>query len=171
MYSGATAAEAINILKRGGKQVEYRQLLAIDKHGGTAIFSGKHVLGVWAEAQATNAAAAGNLLANKNVVDAMMDGFSRPADHFGDKLVAALQAALQAGGEAGPIHSAGIKIADKTAWPCADLRCDWSDECPLAVLERAWKIYKPQMDDYILRALRPETAPNYNVPGDEGKEP
>ncbi|MCI5096040.1 MAG: DUF1028 domain-containing protein, partial [Rhodobacteraceae bacterium] len=31
----------------------------------------------------------------------------------------------------------------------------------------AWEIYKPQLNDYIQRALNPTHAPSYGVPGDE----
>lgn len=165
MRSGAGALEMMNTLKRGNRRMEYRQLLAVDKHGDTAVFSGEKTLGVWSEAKAKNAAAAGNLLADKGVVGAMLDEFSSAAGHLGDRLLAALQAGLRAGGEAGPVHSAGIKIVHQTAWPYADLRCDWSDS-PVAEMGRIWKIYKPQMDDYILRALSPESAPNYGVAGE-----
>jgi hypothetical protein len=33
-----------------------------------------------------------------------------------------------AGGEAGPVHSAGLKVADRLDWPLVDLRIDWADD-------------------------------------------
>jgi hypothetical protein len=30
-----------------------------------------------------------------------------------------------------------------------------------------WKIYKPQVKDYLQRALDPTKAPSYGVPGDQ----
>lgn len=167
--NGAGAADAVNAVRRGGENMEYRQLLAVDGAGGAAVFSGKRALGIWAEAQTKNIAAAGNMLARAKVVDAMADGFVNAGGggaHFGDRLMAALAAALAAGGEAGPVHSAGIKIAHQTSWPYVDLRCDWSGEdCPVARLREAWQVYKPQMDDYIQRARRPQDAPGFNAPG------
>ncbi|RMD88698.1 MAG: DUF1028 domain-containing protein, partial [Alphaproteobacteria bacterium] len=82
-------------------------------------------------------------------------------------LLAALRAGLEAGGEAGPVHSAGLLVVDEQPWPLADLRCDWTEGCPIAAVEKAWEIYKPQMQDYVLRALDPRRAPSYGVPGDE----
>ena len=52
-------------------------------------------------------------------------------------MLAAMQAGLDAGGEAGPVHSAGMKLVDEVAWPIADLRVDWSD-APLAELAKLW---------------------------------
>ena len=169
MRRGASAAEAIVILRRGDPRMEYRQLLAVDINGGAAVFSGKKTLGIHAESKAENVACAGNLLADKKVIEAMISGFLHAAGHFGDRLMAALEEAAKAGGEAGPVHSAGMTIAHKTSWPYVDLRCDWSDECPAAALQRLWKIYKPQKDDYIRRALAPATAPGYGVRGQREK--
>jgi len=166
MRGGIGAPETVGTLKREASHMEYRQIFAVDANGNTAVFSGAHTLGVHAEAQTKNAAAAGNLLAGENVIGAMMEGFLDSSGHLGDRLIAALSAALAAGGEAGPVHSAGIKIADKTSWPLADLRCDWSEACPVAELKKIWRIYKPQMDDYIIRAQNPAAAPAYCVPGE-----
>lgn len=169
MRGGVDASETVNILKRTSPHMAYRQIFAVDINGETAVFSGTHTLGIYAEEQTKNVAAAGNLLANKNVIEAMMNEFLRTEGHLGDRLIMALMAALSAGGEAGPVHSAGMKIADKTSWPLADLRCDWSDECPIAKLQQIWQIYKPQMNDYILRAQDPVAAPAYCVPGETEK--
>jgi uncharacterized Ntn-hydrolase superfamily protein len=51
------------------------------------------------------------------------------------------------------------------AWPVADLRVDWHDE-PVAELDRVWQVYKPQLEDYLTRALDPTAAPAYGVPGE-----
>ncbi|MGB2311056.1 MAG: DUF1028 domain-containing protein, partial [Candidatus Puniceispirillaceae bacterium] len=87
--------------------------------------------------------------------------------HLGDRLIAAMQAGLAAGGEAGDLHSAGLLIVDQQQWPLVDLRCDWTTDCPIAAVATAWEIYKPQMDDYLTRALNPASAPSYAVPGDQ----
>lgn len=170
MRQGASAAEAMAILRRTACYIEYRQLLAVDKNGDTEIFSGAKTLGTYAEAKTAHVACAGNLLADKKVAGAMLDGFLHGEADLGERLLAALAAALQAGGEVGPVHSAGMKIADQTAWPYVDLRCDWSDECPIVALRRIWEIYKPQKDDYIQRALAPALAPGYGVPGEKNDE-
>ena len=46
-----------------------------------------------------------------------------------------------------------------------DLRVDWHDE-PIAELRRVWEVYRPQMTDYLMRAIDPTRAPTYGVPGD-----
>lgn len=167
MEAGLSAPEAIAEVQKRGKFIEYRQVLAVDAAGRTAIHSGPNSLGIWTQAQAENAASGGNLLANGGVPQAMVDAYLGATGHIGDRLVAALRGALAAGGEAGPVHSAGLKIVDKVSWPVADLRCDWTEDCPIEAVATAWEVYKPQLDAYVQRALDPREAPSYGVPGDE----
>ena len=96
----------------------------------------------------------------------MVTAFHDTKGHLGDRLIAAMQAGLDAGGEAGEVHSAGLLIVDNQDWPLAELRCDWTEDCPIAAIAAAWDVYKPQMNDYVTRALHPESAPSYGVPGD-----
>ena len=167
MARGASAAEAVAVLRRTGGYMEYRQLLAVDDTGISAIHSGPKALGIWAEARGENVACGGNLLANDGVPQAMVDAFLAADGHLGDRIVATMRAALKAGGEAGPVHSAGMKLVREVAWPVADLRCDWTEQCPIEELARLWDIYKPQLDAYVTRAINPSDAPSYGVPGDE----
>lgn len=167
MQTGMAAPEAIAEVQKRGKFVEYRQVLAVDRQGQTAIHSGPNSLGIWTQAQTLNVASGGNMLANDGVPQAIVDGYLAASGHIGDRLIAAMQAGLAAGGEAGPVHSAGMMIVDKVGWPVADLRCDWTEDCPIAAISELWDRYKPQMDAYIQRALDPRAAPSYGVPGDE----
>lgn len=167
MEGGLSAAEAIAQIKRRSRFIEYRQLLVVDRTGMTATYTGANSLGIWTEARAEEVASGGNLLGNDGVPQAIVDGFLASSGHLGDRLIAAMRAGLIAGGEAGPVHSAGLKIVDKVNWPIADLRCDWTDDCPIKAVATLWEIYKPQLDAYIQRALDPRVAPSYGVPGDE----
>ncbi len=167
LEQGKSAPEAIAEVQAQGRFIEYRQVLAVDKSGQTAIHSGPNSLGIWTQAQAQDVASGGNLLANDTVPQAIVDGFRAASGHIGDRLIAAMRAGLAAGGEAGPIHSAGLKIVDGVSWPVADLRCDWTEDCPIENIATAWDVYKPQLEAYIQRALDPREAPSYGVPGDE----
>lgn len=167
MAAGMDAKTAIASVIAAAKHTEFRQLLAVDSTGQTAIFSGARTLGIHADCQSHNAAAAGNLLANTTIPGAMVSAFHAGSGHLGDRLIAAMQAGLAAGGEAGDLHSAGLLIVDQHEWPLVDLRCDWSNACPIAALVTAWDIYKPQMNNYLTRALNPASAPSYAVPVDQ----
>tara|TARA_R110000765_G_scaffold426645_5_gene543099 strand:+ start:15656 stop:16330 length:675 start_codon:yes stop_codon:yes gene_type:complete len=167
MQGGLSAKAAISKLQAQGQFMEYRQVLAIDPTGSTAIHSGPRSLGIWTQASGQDVIAAGNLLANAQVPQAMVAGFEAATGHLGDRLIAAMKAGLAAGGEAGPVHSAGLQICSTVPWPVADLRCDWTDDCPIAALSEAWAVYAPQLDAYVQRAIDPREAPSYGVAGDE----
>ena len=163
---GLPVAEALLALTLNRPHIDYRQILAIDADGRTAVHSGAQVLGVWGVAQGLDCVAGGNLLANEGVPTAMIAAFERAIGPFGDRLLAALDAGLRAGGEAGPVHSAGLKIAHRLSWPEVDLRIDWSD-APIDDLRRLWVLYAPQAAAYVQRAEDPSAAPSYGVPGDD----
>lgn len=167
MAGGLSAPEAVAEVKRRGRFIEYRQVLAVDRNGQTAIHSGPNSLGIWTQAQAENVASGGNMLANDGVPQAIVEGYLSARGHIGGRLIAAMRAGLAAGGEAGPVHSAGLMIVDKVSWPVADLRCDWTEDCPIEVIAGLWDLYHPQLEAYVQRALDPRAAPKYGVPGDE----
>jgi uncharacterized Ntn-hydrolase superfamily protein len=165
MASGLASDLAITAVLEDRAHTAYRQLLAVDKNGGVAIHSGSHVLGIWSEAKGLDCAAAGNLLANETIASVMVQCFEETKGQLAERLMAALEAGLAAGGEAGPVHSAGLKVAHQLSWPYVDLRIDWSD-APIQQLRAAWDVYKPQAQAYVQRAINPTQAPSYGVPGD-----
>lgn len=169
MAGGLTAARAMRETARTARFPEYRQVLAVDAAGGTGVHTGAGALGVHARAEGPDAAAAGNLLAGDGVPRAMLEGFLASEGHLGGRLIAAPRAGREAGGEAGPLRSAGMMVVDAVPWPVADLRCDWTDACPIEAVAAAWAVYAPQMNDYVRRALHPGAAPSYGVPGDKGQ--
>ncbi|MDP2608954.1 MULTISPECIES: DUF1028 domain-containing protein [unclassified Oceanobacter] len=145
----------------------YRQVTVIDNKGVSACFSGTETLGTSAMKQGLHCVAAGNMLANDGVIDAMINAFEASSGELTGRLIQALAAGIAQGGEAGPVHSAAVKVVDDYIWPLVDLRVDWADENPIGVLEQLWQDYEPQMQAYVTRALDPRDAPSYGVPGDE----
>jgi uncharacterized Ntn-hydrolase superfamily protein len=147
----------------------HRQLALLDTRGAAAAYSGRWSLGIHGQRIGEDCAAAGNLLADRGVLDAMTAAFARGrALDLGDRLIAVLRAAADAGGEAGPVRSAGLLMIGDVAWPVADLRVDWHDD-PIGELGRVWELYEPQLEDYVTRALDPSAAPAYGVPGDDAR--
>ncbi|HEY7029988.1 MAG TPA: DUF1028 domain-containing protein [Thermomicrobiales bacterium] len=166
MERGLGAAVAMKEVVAGAEFAEFRQLTAVDGSGGTASHSGARTLGTYRAVEGDGAVAAGNLLASPDVPAAMVGGFmAREQDDLGDRLIYALGMGLAAGGEEGPVHSAGLVLVDRVPWYVADLRVDWSDD-PIGDLARLWELWKPQMQDYVTRALNPLAAPGFGVPGD-----
>jgi uncharacterized Ntn-hydrolase superfamily protein len=169
MALGADAVQAVAIVRATAPHVEYRQLLAVDALGRSAVHTGARSLGTFADACSDGVACGGNLLADLAIPQRMAEAFLGAAGALGDRLLIAMQAAVAAGGEAGPVRSAGMKLVREVAWPVADLRVDWSEDCPVAGLQHLWRLYAPQMEDYVTRARDPSAAPGYGVPGDPSR--
>ena len=146
---------------------QYRQVTVIDSQGRTAHFSGAQTLGIHNAVSGEQCVAAGNMLANPGVITAMVAAFETASGHLADRLLAAMHAGVAGGGEAGPVHSAALVIVDDLLWPVVNLRVDWAEQDPISALDGLWQAYRPQMQDYVTRALDPTTAPSYGVPGDE----
>jgi uncharacterized Ntn-hydrolase superfamily protein len=144
----------------------YRQLLVVARTGQPLVHSGAEALGMVGSAIGAHAACAGNLLAHPDVPQSMLRAFEAADGAFGERLLAALRAGVLSGGEAGPIHSAGLLVVRDLSWPIVDLRIDWSDIDPVGGLERLWALYAPQIEDYVRRALDPASAPRFGVPGE-----
>jgi uncharacterized Ntn-hydrolase superfamily protein len=162
---GADAAVALDQATRATAFAAYRQLAVIGRHGPPAIHSGARALGTAGAACSAHAAAAGNLLARPDIPRAMIDRFEGARGHLAARLLRALRAGRDAGGEASPVHSAGLLIVRDLSWPIVDLRVDWSDADPIAELASIWGRYAPQIEDYVLRALDPAAAPGFEGSG------
>lgn len=166
LAQGLSASDVLARLReKAGAKASYRQLSAVDAKGRAAAYSGDHCLGLHGHAVGPSVAAAGNLLARGDLAQVMVEAFAHHQQaHLGDRLLGALDAALALGGEAGPVRSAGLLIVDDQDWPLVDLRVDWSGQ-PLAELRALWRLWQPQMLDYVRRGLDPEASPTFGVPG------
>lgn len=167
LASGLDAQAALNKVSATATHPEFRQLTVVDKDGNSSVYSGAKSLGINAEVTDVDVAAAGNLLANDNVIQEMVNEFKAGADkELADRLISCLEAGVRAGGEAGPVHSAAVIVATNVDWPSTNLRVDWDDD-PIGKLRETYTVWAPQAVDYVTRALDPTSAPSYGVPGDE----
>jgi len=164
---GADAQAALDAVMAGPVAAAYRQVSVIDHRGRGAHVTGARTLGRNAVATGTGCIGAGNLLGTEAVPAAMVEVFQAEHElHLAARLMSALEGGLAAGGEEGAIRSAALLVADEQPWPLVDLRVDWDERNPVAALRNLWTDYRPQMQDYVTRALDPASAPAYGVPGD-----
>lgn len=161
-----SANDVLEQLAKEEKHIDWRQLGLLKANGDKAMLSGSESLGIYNLASGDKVIAMGNLLANDQVPKAMVEAFEASQGHLADRLLLALEAGLEAGGEMGPIQSVGLKVCAEPKWPIIDLRVDWHDE-PIKELNLLWQRYQPQMQAYITRAKDPANAESYGVPGDE----
>lgn len=166
MGSGLSPAQALDKSLTSNGYGQFRQVTAIDYLGQTAHFSGSETLGTHHAVTGEQCVGAGNMLADKAVIETLVRTFESSGGELAERLLAAMQAAMAEGGEAGPVHSAAMVVGELT-WPIVNLRVDCADEDPIGQLAQLCAAYRPQMQDYIIRALDPTKAPSYGVPGDE----
>lgn len=166
MQEGASAQEALDAVVRDAPAVDFRQLVVLDASGGSAVFSGAHTLGTFGEGRGAGCVAAGNMLASPAVAQVLCDAFDAATGQLEERLLAALKAAEAAGGEAGPVKSAGLSVVSGHGWRDTDLRVDWHED-PIAELERLLEVWLPQREDYVIRGLDPAASVSYGVPGDD----
>jgi len=162
---GLGPQQALDEIVGSTPHIDYRQLTILRLGADGAAYSGSRSLGTHQAVVGRHVVVAGNMLAAPHVVDEIARSFETAEGPLETRLLSALQAGVVAGGEEGPLRSAGLAVARDVAWYETDLRVDWHDE-PVAELARLLDIWLPQREDYLLRALSPDTAPSYGVPGD-----
>ncbi len=106
---------------------------AIAQHTGSGCIS-------WAgHVRGAHVSAAGNMLAGPAVVPAMLSGFAAASGSLAERLLAALQAGEDAGGDKRGRQSAGLKVCIADPYPDLDIRADDHPE-PLAELRRLHRV-------------------------------
>ena len=162
---GHTAADALGSLLATDATVAYRQIMVVDARGGTAGHSGEKTLGRHRIVSGVGVIAGGNLLANEAVPEEMLRAFETSSSDLEGRLLDALRAGEDAGGEEGDVHSCGLAVVRDAGWRETDLRVDWQED-PIGELATILGVWLPQRDDYVTRGIDPSKAPAYGVPGD-----
>lgn len=152
---GCSAKETVNLLSATNDFPQERQFAAVDKEGRVAFFNGPEIECINAGFTGKSCVSTGNFIANTDVPRAMVEAFEA-SEHlvFAERLLAALDAGLAAGGETKPIMSSALLIADRETWPLVDLRIDWAEN-PHLELRRLWDFYKPHQERFIKQVLTP----------------
>ena len=166
LESGDSAQQALDTVVSSVQNVDFRQLVVLDSSGGSAVFSGTKTLGVFGRGRSAASVGAGNMLAGASVIQAACDAFEATSGELEERLLAGLNGAITAGGEAGPVYSAGLSVVSGHGWRDTDLRVDWHEN-PITELGKLLEIWLPQRDAYVTRGLDPQASEGYGVPGDD----
>src|SRR5215510_10204165 len=122
---GFTAAEAMRAIVAASPHRHWRQLAIIDATGRTATYSGDNVRGAKGQAQGRDCASIANIVRSADIPRLMVARFETSAHlPLARRLIDALAAGEEAGGEMRPVTSAALLIAHKEAFPYVDLRVD-----------------------------------------------
>lgn len=149
LEQGLSAQEVVDRLIAGDEGRDHRQLGVVDSKGNAAAYTGSKCMH-WAGHRAGNGyACQGNILVSENTVDAMADTFEASSDlpHLADRVLAALAAAQQAGGDSRGKQSAALYVVrDKGGYGgfndrLVDLRSDDHPD-PIEELKRLLGLHR-----------------------------
>jgi uncharacterized Ntn-hydrolase superfamily protein len=151
MADGLTAEEACRKLtaEDGGRQS--RQLVAIDRNGKTAGWTGELNIEATRLILADDVALAANWVASGDVVSAAKAAFeSSGAPTFAGKLIGALSAGERAGGDSRGLRSAAVRVACRDH-PPIDLRADFDPQPILQLAEIHRATLEPDFQAFLSR--------------------
>lgn len=170
MEQGLSATDTVARVVQADPGREWRQLSALDTAGRAGAFSGHCNLDFKGHFIRDGLVASGNILADQNVLEAMVEAMDHATTCFEERLLAALEAGRQAGGDERGVQSAAMLVIRKSS-PPLDLRIDWHEQ-PISALGRllaetrradyrAWLDVVPTVAD-------PERTPERKGPDPDG---
>lgn len=140
LAAGESPADALAQLVEADEQRDFRQVAFLAADGRTAAHTGAACIPDCGDTARRNVSAQGNMLASPAVWPAAADTFETTEGSLAERLLAALEAAEEAGGDFRGRESATLLVVsgdrDEKPWePVVDLRVDNHDE-PLRELHR-----------------------------------
>lgn len=160
LAGGLPAAEVLDRLVAVDPHIEARQLAVIDAAGRAAARTGAGNSDWKGHRIGEGFVSMGNRLTGEAVVTSMAERFTADAAlALEARLIRAIEAGLDAGGQHGGQRSAAILVcAADLDYPLVDLRADDYDD-PVAELRRLFDLYEPRIPYYRARAADPTIGP------------
>jgi uncharacterized Ntn-hydrolase superfamily protein len=163
LEQGLSPAAVMRSLEASDPDHEFRQIAIIDREGNACAHTGGGPR-PWAGHQVGDGFVAfGNVLAGPHVIDGIVKGFiANPEDELEFRLLAALEAGRDAGGQVGkdghlPERSAAICVVSEPDHPDIDARVDLHPEA-VSELRRILEEFKLYEVFYRERGKRPDLA-------------
>lgn len=163
LAQGFAPARVLDELSANDPDFAYRQIAVIDRDGAAAAYSGPKTRGWSGHRIGEGYVAMGNVLAGPQVVDAMAEAYeSHAGETFERRLLSALEAGRDAGGQAGndghlTERSAGLFVHGAHDHAALDLRVDLHDKA-IDELRRAFEEYELYRGYYRDRGKNPRDA-------------
>ncbi|SFK87727.1 Uncharacterized conserved protein, Ntn-hydrolase superfamily [Halogranum rubrum] len=146
LREGHSASEVVEKLTDADDEAESRQVGVVGQDGSIAVFTGEECFDVAGDIQGEHYTVQGNILENEETLPAMAETFETTAGGLPEKLIAALHAGNDAGGDSRGEQGAALYIVKPEGgydggndrW--VDVRVD-DHERPIDELERVFKLY------------------------------
>jgi len=161
LREGATAEEVVERLTAEDPDAAQRQVGVVGEDGSVAAFTGEDCLEVAGDVQGAAYTVQGNILENRETLESIATTFEETDGGLPERLIAALHAGNEAGGDSRGEQSAALYVAKPRGgydgrndrW--VDVRVDDHD-APIDELERVFKLY----DVTLLEREPPEEVRN-----------
>ena len=134
MHGGSDAEIAVANVIRADPGRGHRQIIALDRKGGTVGFTGGESIAFADHIREDGLVVAGNMLTGRSVLDAMISAARNSQITFVNRMLTVLAAADAAGGDTRGLVSAALLILNPHR-PPLDLRIDYHND-PLTALKQ-----------------------------------
>lgn len=145
MHEGSAPEKAVTDVTSRDKGRAYRQLAAMDLLGNAAAYTGDENEDVKGSLIFSDGIVSGNMLGSDDVLSAMASAFTVSGGVFEERLIGALKAAHDAGGDFRGLLSAALLVLHPDHPPLT-LRIDHHADDPIGALERL--LYRATSGDY-----------------------
>ncbi len=145
MKDGRTASGAVETIIRADEGRVHRQLAALARDGSVAAFTGHDSVPHAGSVSGGHVIAAGNMLANEDVLPAVLKCFQETEGAMPERLLAALVAGQDAGGDSRGLLSAALLVVSRGMAPLS-LRIDYAEN-PLPALSDLY--HRSQSEPYL----------------------
>jgi uncharacterized Ntn-hydrolase superfamily protein len=159
LRDGHSADDVVEQLIEDDEEAELRQVGVVGQDGSVAAFTGEECFDHASDRQGEHYTVQGNILENRETIDAMADTFEETEGGLPERLIAALHAGNEAGGDQRGEQSAALYVVKPEGgydgrndrW--IDVRVD-DHETPIDELERVFRLY----DVTLLEREEPESV-------------
>jgi uncharacterized Ntn-hydrolase superfamily protein len=164
LAQGLPAERAIERLIEDDPGRSLRQLAVVDGEGRTAAYTGDRCISWAGGVSGAGFVCVGNILKGEDVVKAMARAFETTlAEELPERLIQAIEAGQDAGGDRRGRQSAGIVVVAEEAYPVCDLRVDDHPD-PVPELRRVYEVYKREGVPFVMNmARRDDPIPNWQT--------
>jgi uncharacterized Ntn-hydrolase superfamily protein len=164
LEDGLPAERVVERVIESDRGRDLRQLGIVDHEGRVAAYTGERCIPWAGHLIGSGYVCLGNILEGKDVVKAMATAFERSGgDPLYERLVRALEAGQEAGGDRRGRQAAGVRVLAEAEYPLCDLRVDDHPD-PVAELRRILGLFKKNAAQSLgTRPRRDDFTPNWEA--------
>jgi uncharacterized Ntn-hydrolase superfamily protein len=163
LAQGLPAERAIERLIEDDPGRALRQIAVVDKDGRAAAYTGEKCIPWAGQVSGAGYVCLGNILEREEVVQSMARAFETTLiEELPERLVQALEAGQEAGGDRRGRQSAGIIVVSEELYPSCDLRVDDHAD-PVPELRRVFEVYKREQIPFLqIMPRRDDPVPHWD---------